>query len=245
MPDIGMPDVLPYLLGILGLLLVWELHSIQVRAGRIKAVGLFDRSGIRLFLHVTPDDSFACAACKEVNRTAFLPKTVAGRKFTASETPCSNPAGCRCVLVGLHGAWAEAQRLQIQLLNGGRVHLSPEEFGKLLDGAAARLAGVPADQVSLAMLHGIRAEGTHAEAAIERYRFVIEHARTDMEKSLLIPAYLRLSEVLDRLGRKAEALSVVDQFLKLFERRIGPQKPTEAQLSMMSLRKTRLLMLQV
>src|SRR5919204_5452337 len=136
MPNVNMPDVLPLLLGILGLLLVWELHSIQVRAGRIKAVNIFDRSGVKLFLHVTPDDAFACTACKEVNRTAFLPKTVASKKFKASETPCSNPAGCRCVLIGLHGAWAEAQRIQIQLLNGGRVHLSAEEFGKLLDGAA-------------------------------------------------------------------------------------------------------------
>jgi hypothetical protein len=244
MPNISMPDVLPYLLGVLGLLLVWELHNIQVRTGRIKAVGLFDRSGIGLFLHVTPDDSFACAACKEVNRTVFLAKTVASKKFKASGTPCSNPAGCRCVMIGLHGAWAEAQRLQIQLLNGGRVHLSAEEFGKLLDGAAARPAGVPADQVSLSMLQGLRDEGTQSERAIERYRFVIDHAKTDMEKTLLIPAYLRLSDLLDRLGRQPEALSVVDQFMKLFERKDGPPKPTEAQLSSMELRKTRLMMFQ-
>ncbi|HEV8540261.1 MAG TPA: hypothetical protein VGQ60_03785 [Nitrospiraceae bacterium] len=244
MPNFNMPDFLPYLLSLLGLLLVWELHSIQVRAGRIKAVDILNRSGIGLFLHVTPDDAFACPVCREANRTAFLPTTVASKKFKATAEPCTNPAGCRCITIGLHGAWAEAQRLQIQLLNGGRVHLTAEEFGKVLDGAVARPAGVAADQVSLAMLQAMRTEGSKPELAIERYQFVIDHAKTDMEKKLLIPAYLRITELLDKLGRKAEALSVVDRFMKVFERNDSPQKPTEAQLSTMELRKTRLMMFQ-
>jgi hypothetical protein len=243
MPNINMPDVLPYLLGILGLLLVWELHSIQVRAGRIRAVGILNRSGIGLFLHVTPDDPSACPVCREASRTAFLPTTVASNNFKGT-AECTNSAGCRCIMIGLHGAWAEAQRLQIQLLNGGRVHLTAEEFGKLLDGAVTRPAGVAADRVSLSMLQALRSEGSKPELAIERYQFVIDHAKTDVEKKLLIPAYLRISELLDKLGRKAEALTFVDRFMKAFERNEGPHKPTEAQLSTMSLRKTRLMMLQ-
>jgi hypothetical protein len=243
MPNVNIPDVLPYLLGVLGLLLVWELHSIQVRAGRVRAVDILNRSGLGLFLHVTPDDTFACPVCREANRTAYLPTTVASKKFKGT-SECTNPAGCRCIMIGLHGAWAEAQRLQIQLLNGGRVHLTAEEFAKVLDGAVARPAGVAPDQVSLAMLQAMRSEGSKPELAIERYQFVIDHAKSDVEQKLLIPAYLRITELLDKLGRKAEALTVVDRFMKAFERNDGPHKPTEAQISTMSLRKTRLMMFQ-
>lgn len=88
---ITIPDIVPYLLASLGLLFLWQLHSLQVRAGRIKAVDIWNRSGIRLFLHVTPEDSHACAACREVNNTAFLPKVVASMKFGPLTKPCTTP----------------------------------------------------------------------------------------------------------------------------------------------------------
>jgi hypothetical protein len=243
MPQIAIPDVVPYLLAILGLLLVWEVHSLQVRAGRIKAVDILNRSGIRLFLHVTPDDSFACAACREANATAYLPAVVANKRFKGTATPCTNPAGCRCLTIGLYGSWAEAQRIQTQLpKHGGRLHLSAEDYAKLLEGAAHRRSGVAADQVSLAMLEALRAEASMPETATQRYRFVIDHAKTERDLALVVPAYLRLSDLLDRIGRKVEALSVVNEFLKAYNGRNGGRKPSEAEVSVMSLRKTRLMM---
>jgi hypothetical protein len=246
MQQIALPDFLPYLLAILGLLLVWEVHNIQVRAGRIKAVDILNRSGIRLFIHVTPDDSAACSVCREANVTAFLPSLVASRKFRATETPCTNPAGCRCLTIGLYGGWAEAQRVQTQLpKHGGRLRLSPEEFGKFLVGAVARRSGVAADQISLTMLEAMRAEGNHPEISIERYRYVIDNAKAERDLPFVVPSYLRLADLLDRVGRKAEALSVVDEFLKSYDGKTGSNRPNDAQVSAMSLRKTRLMMVQV
>jgi hypothetical protein len=228
------------------LLLVWEVHSLQVRAGRIKAVDILNRSGIRLFLHVTPDDSFACAVCRDANATAFLPTIVANKKFKATEAACTNPAGCRCLTIGLYGGWVEAQRIQAQLpKHDGRLRLSAEEYAKLLEGAALRKSGVAADQVSLSMLEALGAETSAPETAIQRYRDVIDHAKTERDLALVVPAYIRLSDLLDRIGRKAEALSVVDKFLKAYDGRNGGHKPSEAQVSVMSLRKTRLMMAKV
>lgn len=245
MPQIALPDFLPYLLGILGLLLVWEVHNIQVRAGRIKAVDILNRSGIRLFIHVTPDDSFACSVCREVNVTAFLPTLVASKKFRATDTPCTNSAGCRCLNIGLYGGWAEAQRVQTQLpKHGGRLRLSPEEFGKLLEGAIARRSGVAADKISLMMLEAMRAEGSQPGIAIERYRQVIDNATAERDLPFVVPSYLRLADLLDRIGRKAEALSVVDKFLRAYDGKPGKHTATDAQISDMSLRKTRLMMVQ-
>jgi hypothetical protein len=243
MSSITIPEFIPYLLAILGLLLVWEVHNIQVRAGRIKAVDILNRSGIRLFIHVTPDDTTACAVCREANLTAFLPAIVADKKFSATPKRCINPAGCRCLTIGLYGAWAEAQRVQTQLpKHGGRLHLTPEECDKLLAGAAARKSGVAADQLSLIILQAMRIEAKQPETAVDHYRKVIDEATAERDLPFVVPAYLRLADLLDRTGRKAEALSVVDEFLKSYDGQKVPHGPTEAQTSMMSLRKTRLLM---
>lgn len=45
--EFSVPEYFPYLLGILGLLLIWELHQIQVTAGRINASNFWDLSGIQ------------------------------------------------------------------------------------------------------------------------------------------------------------------------------------------------------
>ena len=238
---ITIPDIVPYLLASLGLLFLWQLHSLQVRAGRIKAVDIWNRSGIRLFLHVTPEDSHACAACREVNNTAFLPEVVASMKFGPLTKPCTNPSGCRCLMVGLHGSWPEALRLQGQLMRqAGRVCLSSKEMTQLLDGALA--STTTSDQISIAVLEAIRAESSNPDVAIKRYLFVIDHVQADRDLAFVVPASLRLSELLEQFGRKDEALAVADQFLKVYgDREKHPHGPTEEQRSLMSLRVTRLL----
>ena len=69
MPDlhIHIPDFIPYVLAILALLLLWEFHALQVRSGRIDAVDIWDRSGIRMFIYATPRDNTACPACREAH----------------------------------------------------------------------------------------------------------------------------------------------------------------------------------
>ncbi len=44
------PDILPYLVALLALLVVWQYHQMQVLKGRILAVDIFDRSGVRMYL---------------------------------------------------------------------------------------------------------------------------------------------------------------------------------------------------
>ncbi|MCZ6780960.1 MAG: hypothetical protein O7C73_04880 [Nitrospirae bacterium] len=78
--------------------------------------------------------------------------------------------------------------------------------------------------------------------AIKCYRFVSDHAQADRDLAFVVPAYLRLSELLEQVGRKDEALAVADQFLKVYGgQKKHPHRPTEEQLSLMSLRMTRLL----
>lgn len=44
------PDVTVYLAAILGLLVVWQYYQMQIMAGRILAIDIFDRSGRRPYL---------------------------------------------------------------------------------------------------------------------------------------------------------------------------------------------------
>ena len=72
-------ELLPYLLGVLGLLMTWELHDLEVRAGRIKGLDISDPaairrwlrsySGMHLYIHATPNDHDACDACRKADHT--------------------------------------------------------------------------------------------------------------------------------------------------------------------------------
>jgi hypothetical protein len=242
MPEITIPDVVPYLFAILGLLLVWQLHEIQVRAGRIAAVDFWERSGIRMFIHVTPNDAIACQGCREASGKVFPPETVASKGFQAQNSPCTNPGGCRCQLVGLYGGWPEAVQVQTRLKEGTEpIRLSDEELSRMLDGARERTAGASADRISIHMLRAMRAESTDPAAAVDHYRYVLDHAREARDLAFVAPAYLRVSELLERMDRPAEALVAVEKFFKAWaEKKLGPTGPTEANREMMASRKTRL-----
>src|SRR5215217_5267515 len=105
MVNVAVPEVVPYLLAVLGLLLIWQLHDIQVKAGRIKAADILHRSNIRFFIFVTPEDAATCPACRDANGRAFLPMAVTAKKFKHLDSPCTDTDGCRCIRIGLFGAW--------------------------------------------------------------------------------------------------------------------------------------------
>lgn len=244
MPEISIPEVVPYLLAILGLLIIWQIHNIQVRAGTIKAVDIWSQSGIRLFIQAAPEDPHNCEACRDAYGMAFLPAVVAAKKFRPTEQACANPGECRCLMVGLYGAWPEAERLQVQLkAHDGRVRLSREKFGALLNGAQARRSGVNVDQVSLAILEAMRAEESNPHVAIDHYRFVVNNAKEERDLPFVVPSYLRLTDLLERAGRHKDALEIVERFYKVFgEKSQKRHGPTQDQLAVMSLRKTRLML---
>jgi len=237
-----LPDALPSLLAILGLLLLWYLHDLQVRAGRIKAVDLRHREGARLFLHLTPDDSAACPACRAASGVAYLPALVTAKEFHPVAGSCTSPAGCRCLLIGLTGAWPEATRLAAQLReSGGRLRLSPAQLGRLLESARGRLARPAADEVALAVVDALRAEGHDPRLAAARYRFAIENAREPRDLALALSCHIRLADLLEQDGRPGEALALVERFLELAAGAGGTVGAAAGRVALMALRKTRLM----
>lgn len=237
--QIQLPETYPYLMAVLGLTVIWKFHDMQVKAGRIKAKDIFERSGVRMFLHATPGDAQACLACKESTNFVFLPGLVASKKFTPQDKPCTNPSGCRCVMVGLYGGWAQAlSALAAAKKNGGKTRLSDSDLKALLDKSSEARAGASADRISLRMLNALRAEGSQAETAIEHYRYILSHAEEDRDLALMVPTYLRLSELLEKSGKASEALDLVEQCLRDYgEKKKGPDAPTDAQRAALNTRK--------
>jgi hypothetical protein len=239
--NLHVPDFIPYALAILGLLLIWKLYTLQVQAGRIQAIDIWDRSGIRMFIHATPCDHMACPACHEAHGVVFLPWLVAQKRFKAIPSPCTNPSGCRCLLVGLYAGWPEAQTVFGRLKEqGGTIRLAEEELTAFLKDPWQRSGGLSVDQISLKLLRAFLDEGSDPEAAILGYRYVIEHAEEERDSPFLIPSYFRLSDLLERRARPADALPVVDRFLKIYDKTV---LATESHLAMMKARQVRLMMI--
>ena len=244
-------EILPYLMGVLGLLMTWELHDLEVRTGRIHGLDISDPSAVRswvrnysgvsMYIHATPNDPSACDACRKANHTVFSPAQVRrNKKFNALASPCLNPAGCRCVLVGLGGHWPVAKSLSAWLRenNGATALLTAEEMTDLLKTADAGQS--PDDRLGLYLLEALRAEGTDPQFAISRYRHLIIRGKHGRGHPFLVPAYLRLSDLLDRAGRSTDALDIIDDFCANVRDRKGQYAPTAAQSSLLSRRKIRL-----
>lgn len=240
--QLKLPDTYPYLMGILGLVVIWKFHDMQVKAGRIQAKDFWERSGVRIFLRATPSDQQACTACKETANFVFLPGLVTSKKFSPQDKPCTNPAGCRCVMVGLYGGWGQAlSALALAKKGGGKGRMNDAELKALIEKSADARAGASADRISLRMLNALRAEGSQAETAMEHYRYILSHAEEDRDLALMVPAYLRLSDLLEKAGKASEALDLVEQCLREYgEKKKGPDAPTEAQRAALNTRKSRL-----
>ena len=137
-------DLLMYLIGILVLLLIWQFYKMQIAAGRILEVDIFDRSGVRMYLFATPNDEQTCKACSTVNGRVFSPSLIAKSDFTPLAAPCMKPTPCTGVLVGLYGAWLEARSALDRLRSSrkqGHIQLSGQEFRELIDGPWERTVG--------------------------------------------------------------------------------------------------------
>jgi hypothetical protein len=93
MPTIVLPDLLPYLLAIVGLLALWQYYQLRVMKGRILAIDIFDRSGIRMYLYVVADNLQSCEVCQSAHGTVFPPSAVMKRPFSPIKGTGKNPAG--------------------------------------------------------------------------------------------------------------------------------------------------------
>ncbi|MFO0707637.1 MAG: hypothetical protein U0412_12375 [Nitrospira sp.] len=242
---IEVPDVTLYLVAILGLLVVWQYYQMQIMAGRILAVDIFDRSGIRMYVYVTVDDDHVCEACSDANGQVFSPSQVAKKGFTPLDGKCRRTIPCVGVLVGMYGGWLEArgvlERLRANLKRGG-IRLSPEELRAMVNGQWERSISAETDRLAIQMIEALTYEKINQEVAIAGYRYVVDQAKEVRHLLLLVPAYLRLIQLLVRAGEAAEALELVERFEARFPtNRRGPHFPSEEQRDVMRVKKTQLL----
>ena len=240
-----MSDILPYLCGILALLLLWLYHQKQVLAGRIQAIDIFDRSGIRMYVFATPDDGLICNACWEANGKVYLPSQVANKDFVPRSAPCANSGRCTIVMAGMYGAWLEARNVVHRLRAAGTtgsLKLSVQELSELLKGNWEQSVSAATDRLAVLMLAALSGEKKNPDAAINAYRLAIREAKEVHDLPLVVPAYLRLAEVLVNMSRTDEALAVIQEFEERYPRegKTRPYDPTETQRGLMAIKKSRL-----
>lgn len=244
MSSIALPDFLPYLLAIFGLLVLWQYYQLRVMKGRILAIDIFDRSGIRMYLYVVADDQQSCEVCRSAHGMVFPPSTVMKKHFSPTKGTCKNPTGCIGFLVGLYGAWPETHRI-IQRLRLSRkrepIQLEQTELMEMILGPWERSISANTDRLSIYVLEAVLGDCSNPKPAMDKYRHVLEHAKEVRHMPLIVPAYFRLVELLTKQGQTAEALHFIEQFEKRYKGPTsGPYAPTEKQLGLMKIKKSHL-----
>jgi hypothetical protein len=237
------PEIVPYLAGLLALLVAWEYHQIMVLKGRIQAIDIFDRSGIRMYIHVAPLNNDTCSGCRDLHCRVFLPSMVAKRLSNPSQGHCTNPSGCRCLLIGLYGAWPEGRHLVERLRTAKRkpVKLNDEELLRLINGPWEQSVSAETDRISVHMLEALSYELSNPETSIMGYRYVIDHAKQVRDLQCVLPSFMRMADLLIAQRRHSDALELIDRFEKRYaKKKTGPLFPTEIQRGVMSLKKARL-----
>ena len=211
------------LLGILALLGLWLFHQLQVRSGRIQAVDVFDRSVVRLYLYVLPDDRPACPVCAQAQGCVFLPSAVGRVGFSPLDGACSGAVPCQGVLVGLYGGWAEGRELVSRMQQASKktsVRLSVEELRALVKGAWSKSISAETDRISMHLLEGWCLGQTDRAAAIEGLRYVVDRAKEERHLPYVVPAWLRVMDLLLKAGDDDKARLAIEQF----ETRFPPER---------------------
>lgn len=239
------PNISAYLAAILALLVLWQYYQMQIMAGRILAVDIFDRSGIRMYIYVTPHDDHICEVCAASHGRLFLPSQVAKKKFSPLTGTCQRPMPCIGVLVGLYGAWLEARGVLEHLRKSakkGGIQLSSEEVRALVNGQWERCISADTDRLGIHMIEALSYETINPEVSIEGYRYVVNEVKEVRHLMFLVPAYLRLTQLLLRAGEEAEALETIERFEGRFpSTKRGPHFPSDEHREIMKTKKTRLL----
>ena len=215
--DLVAPELLHAMIAILVLLVIWQYYKLQVAAGRVLAVDIFDRSTTRMYVFAVANG--ACPHCAIAHGRAYLPSAVARPGFSPLESPCPNAQPCLSILVGLYGAWDEAR----DIVNGLRANrkkgyaaLSSPELHALLDGMWERSISADTDRLSMYMLTALEYEQTKPDLAVGHYGYVLKHAKEVRDLPLVVPAYLRIVQLLAKTNRWSEVESHIEQFESQF-----------------------------
>ena len=146
-------------------------------------------------------------------------------------------------MIGLRGAWLEAQRLLSQAMNGSQktLKVSPEKLTALIQGSWRTTPSAKADHISMHMLQAIHSEGTDAQTAVDLYQLVIDQAKAARDLPYVVPAYFRILDLLERSKRTEDALATIRRLDKeIGENQAGRPKISSAQEELLSLRRTTL-----
>lgn len=244
MSTIVLPDFLPYLLAIVGLLALWQYYQLRVMKGRILAIDIFDRSGIRMYLYVVADNLQSCKVCQSAHGTVFPPSAVMKKQFSPIKGTCKNPAGCIGFLVGLYGAWPEGNEIVARLRKSHTrepIQLGQDDLMEIILGPWERSISANTDRLGIYVLEAVLGDCSNPKPAMDKYRQILESAKEVRHMPLIVPAYFRLVELLTRQGQAAEALHFVEQFEKRYKTgQSGPYAPTQKQLGLMAIKKSHL-----
>jgi hypothetical protein len=213
-----------YLAAIVVLLGLWLFHQIQVRSGRIQAIDLFDRSVVRLYLYVLPEDRACCPVCAQAHGSVFLPSSARRVGFSALDGLCTGTVPCQGVLIGLYGGWVEARQVVSRMPQSSKqrpVRLSSEELYGLAKGAWNKSISADTDRIAMQLLAGWCFAKTDQVAAVEGLRYVVDRAKEPRHLAYIVPASLRLMELLLKAGQEDEARLAIEQF----EARFPPERP--------------------
>jgi hypothetical protein len=203
-----------YLSGLLALLGLWLFHQMQVRSGRIQAIDMFDRSVVRFYVYVFPDDRLLCPICTEAQGRVFLPSIAEKNGFLPLGGPCRNTSPCQGYLIGLYGGWLEARQVVSRLQQAPKkssIRLSFEELCMIVNGAWEQSVSADTDRISMHMLEGLCFGKADTRMAVQGLQYVVARARDARHLPLVVPAYLRLLDLLLKAGRVDEARQVIEQ----------------------------------
>jgi hypothetical protein len=219
------PEEVPSLLAVLGLLFCWELHDIEVRQGRIQPKPLLafliplrielPTVGARptLYLYMARNDPRTCRRCRAAHAHVFSGHTPweAGARIR-----CEDCLGCRCVIIPLAGRWPAAKQLLNELNSQrGPVQLSEQDIHALIhQGRGVKIADH--DQVALRLLSAMLLEVTNPQAALSRYSQALAQATEGHHTLIRAAAYIRSSEFLEQSGHSEDALQVTRDFIREF-----------------------------
>lgn len=215
--ELAAPPLLESMIALLVLLVMWQYYKMQIMAGRVLAVDIFDRSTTRMYVYAVA--KAACQQCATAHGRVYLPSVVAKAGFSPLEMPCPNRVPCTRVLVGLYGAWEEARQILDMLRinhKKGFLPLSSTDLHKLLDGAWERSISAETDRVSMYMLTAMEYEDRKQDLAVGHYGFVVKHTKEVRHLPLLVPAYVQIVHLLAKANRWSEVEGHIDQFERQF-----------------------------
>jgi hypothetical protein len=244
------PEEIPSLLAVLGLLFCWELHDVKVRQGRIQPKPLLaylaplrielPTVGARptLYLYMARNDSRTCRRCHAAHAHVFSGRTPweAGARIR-----CEDCVGCRCVIIPLEGRWPVAKQLLNEVnIQRGPVQLSEQDIHALIrQGRGEKIA--EHDHLALRLLSAMLLEATNPETALAWYSQARTQATEGPHTLIRAAAYIRSAEFLEQSGHSEDALQVTRNFIKEFTEKDRDSFLTKPQYDGMVARRNRLI----